>query len=117
MTRMTRLLALLLALVLPLQLSWAVVGEYCQHESSPVAAHHFGHHQHVHKDDTGKVAGKTAIDSDCSFCHAGAPATMAANEPQLPELEPGSGPSAGSQVDHPSAFARAPDRPQWLRLA
>jgi hypothetical protein len=65
MTRMTRILALLLALLLPLQLSWAVVGEYCQHESSPMAARHFGHHQHVHKDAAGKVAGKSAIDSDC----------------------------------------------------
>ena len=115
MTR--RLLALLLALLLPLQLSWAAVGGYCEHESSPKGAQHFGHHQHVHQDDAKKVAGKSAIDSDCGFCHAGAPATMAANEHHLPELLSGSRLVAATQGDHSSALARAPDRPQWLRLA
>lgn len=114
---MKRLIAVLLALLLPLQLSWAAVGEYCQHESSPQAAQHFGHHAHVHTDEGTKDGGKTAIDSDCSFCHTGAAATMAAQAPHVPEIATGSSLVTLVQPAHASALARPPDRPQWVRLA
>jgi cytochrome c5 len=115
---MTRqLVALLLALLLPLQLTWAAVGEYCEHETSPKAAQHFGHHAHAHKADDKKPQGKAAFDSDCSFCHAGAPAAMANQAPNLPALLAPVVFAPSVVTDPPSALARAPDRPQWLRLA
>lgn len=112
-----RLVALLLALLLPLQLSWAAVGEYCQHESAPKAADHLGHHAHVHKDDASKASGKGSIDSDCGFCHATTSATLAVVAPAVPEPAVTSQLVAVTHAAHPSALARAPDRPQWLRLA
>ena len=113
---MKRLLAILLALLLPLQLSWAAVGEYCQHESSPKAAQHFGHHSHVHKSDGKHDAGKKLVDSDCSFCHAGTPATMTAVAPRVPTAPAQTTAVPSPQAPLTSALAREPDRPQWLRL-
>lgn len=115
---MRRFFALLLASALLFQMSWAVAATYCEHETSPKAAAHFGHHVHVHKaaDAKKSVDNKFAVDDDCSYCHAGhaalvpmsytavaPPATAAAAFPQPPL--------------HGSAPGRAPDRPQWLRLA
>lgn len=108
--------AILLALLLPLQLSWAAVGEYCQHESVPAEAHHFGHHAHEHKaeasKDAGKKAGKSAIDGDCTFCHAGTPATVAISEAHVPEPAGRQAVAPFASFGHPSALSRAPDRPQ-----
>ena len=45
---MHRFALLLLALLMPLQTAWAMAASYCQHESSRLAAAHFGHHSHQH---------------------------------------------------------------------
>ncbi len=115
---MSRVFALFVAFTLLFQMSWAVAATYCEHETSSNAGMHFGHHVHVHKSvDGNKQAGsKLAVDDDCSWCHAGhmallpvaftaivANASAAMNFPQ--------------PFMHGSALARAPDRPQWLRLA
>ena len=115
---MRRPLALLLAFALLFQMSWAVAATYCQHESSPQVAAHFGHHAHVHKAADAKkvVADALAVDDDCSDCHAGhvalIPTACAGVTPQAT-------PSAASSQPplRGSAPARVPDRPQWLRLA
>lgn len=116
-----RLIAVLLALLLPLQLSWAVVGEFCQHESAPREAQHFGHHAHAHKAEATTEAGKDVTKSgahgDCDFCHAGSPATMSLDSAHVPELAMREARAPFIGIDPPSALARAPDRPQWLRLA
>jgi hypothetical protein len=71
---MRRLFAIFLLALLPLQLSWASVSAYCQHEAD-VQAQHFGHHDHQHQtsqdqDNTdSKLSG--GIDNDCGACHAG----------------------------------------------
>lgn len=68
---MRALAALLLAIVLPLQLSFAAAAEYCESAGGDVG-HHFGHHEHAkgkgHADPTGK---KFPGDSGCGFCHLG----------------------------------------------
>jgi len=115
---MRRLLAFLLAFALLFQMSWAVAATYCEHETSPKAAMHFGHHAHVHKSSDAKknVGNKLAVDDDCSYCHASHAAI-------IPMASTGVAPGATASVElsqpamHSSAPARAPDRPQWLRLA
>lgn len=115
---MRRLLALLLAFALLFQMSWAVAATYCEHESSPQAAMHFGHHVHVHKSADAKktVGNKFAVDDDCSYCHA----VHAALIPMAPTgvaLATAATAGFSQPLLHGSAPARAPDRPQWLRLA
>ena len=115
---MRRPLALLLAFALLFQMSWAVAATYCEHETSLQATAHFGHHAHVHKTGDAKKAGadKFAVDDDCSYCHAGHAALIAtACAGVTPETTAS---TASSQPFlHGSAPVRAPDRPQWLRLA
>lgn len=67
---MKRLLLIFLLTMLPLQISWAAVTGYCQHEEGK-AAQHFGHHEHKHQataDDTQKSKSLLTIDTDCGFC-------------------------------------------------
>jgi hypothetical protein len=115
---MRRLLAFLLAFALLFQTTWAVAATYCEHETSPKAAMHFGHHAHIHKSSDAKkpVSNMFAVDDDCGYCHASHAAIM-------PMAPAGIAPEATRSVEfsrpvmHSSAPARAPDRPQWLRLA
>jgi len=115
---MHRVFALLLALTLLFQTSWAVAATYCVHESSPGAAAHFGHHVHVHKSADGKQlpGGKLAQDDDCAFCHAGLPAIvpLAAAAVAAAQASPTAFPEPSISG---SAPPRTPDRPQWPRLA
>ena len=115
---MTRFVALLLAFVLPLQFAWGAAAAVCQHEPAPQGARHFGHHEHVHKADGKKAAqGKLSVDSDCGFCHVSGAAAMAAVLPAPVIVPYASSVEVRAQQPYPSALARAPDRPQWLRLA
>jgi len=115
---MRRFFALFFAVSLLFQMSWSVAATYCEHETSSKASMHFGHHVHVHKSSEAKksVSNKFAVDDDCSYCHA----VHAAIIPMAP---PGAAPDATATAEFPqpllhgSAMARAPDRPQWLRLA
>lgn len=119
---MFRLVALLLALLMPLQFVWGAAATYCGHESSGVATlkavQHFGHHEHVHKADAKKAADTKLVgDNDCGTCHATCSAVTTD-----PVAATGLLPAARRFVMPPasppaSALTRAPDRPQWLRLA
>ena len=115
---MRRVFALFLALALLFQFSWAVAAAYCEHESSPQAATHFGHHVHVHKTADGKkLAGdKLAQDDDCAFCHTRQPAIV-----PLVSAVVAAAQSSPANFPEPSISAsasfRTPDRPQWTRLA
>ena len=115
---MSRVFALFLAFTLLFQMSWAVAATYCEHETSSKVAVHFGHHVHVHKSVDGKkpVDSALAVDDDCGWCHAGHAAIM----PVAFEAVVSNAPAAMNFPQpfmHGSALARAPDRPQWLRLA
>ncbi|MVQ29637.1 cobalt-zinc-cadmium resistance protein [Ramlibacter pinisoli] len=112
-----RLLLLLIAVLLPLQLAWGASASYCQHETG-AASKHFGHHEHVHKAGGKKAVDlKVAPDNDCGTCHgAGATAVTALRPiPLVPRL--GEAPVAPSAQAPPSLPPDSPDRPQWPRLA
>lgn len=129
---MKHLIAVLVALLLPLQLSWAVAATYCQHEETVPAASHFGHHGHVHPGSTtgattdaetepapeaSPSGGQLIADLDCSFCHASAAAAL----PVLADLpaaaRPPGAPLSTADTRLKSPPERTPDRPQWARLA
>jgi hypothetical protein len=115
---MYRLVALLFALLLPLQFAWGAAAAYCQHETTIETSKHFGHHEHVHKADAKKPADSKLVgDNDCSACHATCSAVIS-------EAADGMGAPVTTRrmvfppaPPHTSVLARAPDRPQWLRLA
>jgi hypothetical protein len=127
---MQRLILILLALVLPLQFTWAGAAAYCRHEvtaSANAPKAHLGHHEHQHKADSGKPGqpadkaqdtGKLGLpDPDCGVCHVASLPFARADAPDVQamrrvELAPPVPPPGFS-----SHSARAPDRPQWLRLA
>lgn len=111
---MARLLIIVLALLLPLQFSWGAVLGYCQHETAPAQASHVGHHDHEHK--AAKPAGPAA-DADCGDCHVSGLTGLPALDAQAPATAQRD--TLAPALPHPytSAPPRAPDRPQWLRLA
>jgi hypothetical protein len=117
---MKHLIAIVVAVLLPLQLSWGVAATYCQHETTPQGAKHFGHHTHVHTDaqqEAKASSGKLMTDVDCSFCHA-SPAAALPDFDALPSARvQTSVPLSLGNPRHPSAPQRTPDRPQWPRLA
>jgi hypothetical protein len=118
MRRMRHWLAILFMMFLPLQLSWAAVSAYCQHESG-AAANHLGHHEHQHKAAAGDDSGTKAKGShfDCGFCQAasctalpnGVGSTAAVVLATL-ALAP---PPMGQLIGHPSE----PERPKWSHPA
>jgi hypothetical protein len=115
---MPRVLALFLAFALLFQTNWAVAATYCGHETSSTAAMHFGHHGHVHRSADGKmhVASQLAVDDDCCDCHAEHAAIIPMAFDGIVAMTSASA-SFPRPSMHGSALARAPDRPQWLRLA
>ena len=115
---MSRLLAIFLALVLPMQFAWAAAATYCPHEPPSVKAAHFGHHEHEHKSDVQPaVDGKVALDDDCGICHAvGTPAVVPSSAHGVGVVHVTEVRDTPSQ-SYISAQPRPPDRPQWFRLA
>lgn len=118
---MRRILILLLALLLPLQLAWAGAAAYCGHEKGAASSRHFGHHSHAHQERTaaGHADGEGAKlpDLDCAMCH------FAGSHGLVPATDWSAAPGVATLQYHPlattwrSALARAPDRPQWSRPA
>lgn len=112
------LLAVLLAVLLPLQLAWGVVAPYCEHEET-VTAQHPGHHSHEHEapaqdDNSGK---KPLVDADCGVCHASMAAVVPVLEPAIGLPSSARMPPALGDLKRASAPQALPDRPQWPRLA
>jgi hypothetical protein len=109
----------LLAVLMPLQLSWAATGRYCQHETD-TASKHIGHHIHQHQftertEEGGEFAKKISVDMDCGTCQAGC--SMAIQEQDVIQtvdltLHIAPRPLARSS---PAPEDR-PDRPQWDAL-
>lgn len=112
---MRRCLAVILLCLLPLQISWAVVADYCAHEHGQ--AQHFGHHDDEHEVWPGESAdgtqpGSSALAHD-HHCHltgfVGLPADAALI---LADARFGSLRAA----DHPQPASIPPDqpeRPKW----
>ena len=117
---MPRLFMIFLIVLMPLQLSWAAMASYCQHETG-AAAKHFGHHDHQHKAADGKEKApdlaKTGVnDLDCASCHASCPSILHENLTPPPILS-----SSLLIADHwarltSPSFQRL-ERPKWRVLA
>ena len=115
---MLRLFVLCFVFMLPLQFAWAGAAAYCEHETSSARAEHFGHHAHVHKSEGGQTTGGQFVaDADCGACHATGSmlTTNSTGSHTLPLSATHA--AAAPMLPIASALARAPDRPQWLRLA
>ncbi len=121
---MRRWLLIFLMVLLPLQLSWAAVASYCEHESSGATTQHLGHHEHQHEIDAGPVDssnGKTtgtsgAVDLDCGTCHAGGCAVMLQPLKVLMVKLPSKTHSEPA-LHLASQPASLPERPNWACLA
>jgi hypothetical protein len=102
-------------LVMPLQVSWAAVAVYCQHENESTTQH-FGHHEHQHAateaDDESNDSSPIKAHADCVTCHGGAVGlTMMPFKSQLHVL------SALANADdvylRKSTLLPRPERPKW----
>lgn len=119
MFAMRRFLVLIMLCLLPTQISWAAVAEYCGHEQDK-AAQHFGHHDDEHKafsakPDPDKQPGKFDLGHD--HCHmAGFLGLMneAACPASIPPIQP------ALRCDEAACSSLAldrPERPNWSALA
>ena len=109
-----------LLVLMPLQLSWAAMASYCQHESG-AAAKHFGHHEHQHKVVDGKDASPDPIkygtgDPDCAACHAGC-ASALTDSFTFPLVADSSVGTANYRARLTSPPFERLERPQWRALA
>ena len=112
-------LIVFLAILMPLQLSWAATGRYCQHESD-VSSKHVGHHTHQHQvtertDSGGDFAKSMTVDMDCGTCHAGC--SMAVQESSVVKnVVLTLMFSSGLSVQSSPGLVDRPERPQWVAL-
>jgi hypothetical protein len=114
---MRRWLTILLLVLMPLQLGWAALGSYCEHESGE--QNHLGHHACQHKAGAGsedEPEPGQGPDADCSTCFS------ASMTPGVSGVFDACSHGAGYDELAFSATPIArpvspPDRPDWLRLA
>lgn len=116
---MRRWLAIILLAFLPIQLSWAAVASYCEHETTTETSH-LGHHEHKHNADLAEGADDQkapgSVDLDCGHClgsGAAMPLPAAALLPLLNTSRPVSLIDLFERAQAPTP----PERPQWLSLA
>lgn len=113
---MRRWLALVLLCLLPLQVSWAAVAEYCAHEQGP-AAQHFGHHDDEHAawpDDTSDAAhsGSASPAHDHPSHLAGFAGLLGDSGFSL-KVPPHASPRAEDRPPPASLPPDQPERPKW----
>jgi hypothetical protein len=108
-----------LAILMPLQFSWAATSRYCQHESD-VSSKHLGHHSHQHQTTERKashadLAKVVALDMDCGTCHAGCSMAIQAQDVvETVDLTLQIAPRP--LVQSSPAPEDRPERPQWNAL-
>lgn len=114
---MRRLFAIFLLVLLPLQLSWASVAVYCQHETGGQAKH-FGHHDHQHQagDSDADTQLSGGVDNDCGTCHAGC-AIAIFGETQISSPAYASATIDDYQHSLNTSPHYQPERPNWVPLA
>jgi hypothetical protein len=116
-----KFLFILMLLILPLQLSWAAMAPYCQHEDG-AAGQHLGHHAHHHvenKIDDGADSGggsPVKAHADCVTCHGGAVGIAITPMKAAPDA---SVIAAGVPAVPLPAFLlpERPERPKWTLAA
>jgi succinate dehydrogenase/fumarate reductase-like Fe-S protein len=107
---MPRLFMIFLIVLMPLQLSWAAMASYCQHETGAAAKAADGKEK---APDPAKTGGN---DLDCASCHASCPSILHENLTPPPILS-----SSLLIADHwarltSPSFQRL-ERPKWRVLA
>ena len=122
---MRRFIILFMLCLLPVQISWAAVADYCAHEPAG-EAQHFAHHEHEHEHATPLIAlddlldtGMDPVNPNLSHDHShlagfiglltGTTLT-AAIVPTLPALH-------GESLVFTSQVLERPERPKWHPLA
>ncbi|WP_354677272.1 cation efflux protein, CzcI family [Cupriavidus plantarum] len=116
---MRRYVLILVLIILPFQFSWAAAARYCQHETVS-AKWHLGHHEHRHQSsDQGKPDSekKSVIDTDCGVCHAVSLQFIYSQPHDIAKGERLRFLKIRRAARFTSLNPRAPDRPQWVRLA
>ena len=117
--KMRRWLLVFLLVLLPLQLTWAAVSTYCQHESKS-SIRHIGHHIHKH---AGSLSGGDGVDSsevgslenDCGVCHANC--SVAFHSPsQTLRLNAEPVRIVVKATLYLASYQDLPERPQWVSL-
>ncbi|ESH88038.1 cobalt-zinc-cadmium resistance protein [Cupriavidus sp. HPC(L)] len=135
---MRRFFLILLVMLLPLQSVWAAAAAYCGHEQRPAAQWHLGHHQHQHRgegstsfqadnkadnkasakaDATKDTDAAGLFDPDCGTCHLASLPFARPESTDVPVLRLPRTVLVTHDFHYTSLHPRAPDRPQWLRLA
>lgn len=129
---MRRVLIIFMLILMPVQLSWAAVASYCEHEVR-VSEAHLGHHEHQHQKDVefhsvgdnglsdsddigskGIAPGDT--DLDCGHCHTYCSA-MLSTPPDAPGAFSAARPGIARDEGGASRAPTQPDRPRWRSLA
>lgn len=116
---MRRFLVTLMLCLLPLQISWAAVAEYCGHEQDK-AAQHFGHHDDEHKassakSDPNKQPEKFNLGHD--HCHMSGYLGFL-NEAAFHTFALPTQPSLRfNEAAYPPLALDRPERPKWSALA
>lgn len=119
-----RYLAILLLALLPAQFSWAMVGQYCAHETG-AQSQHLGHHSHQHvQSDTASAQADASdaddasqappggIHPDCHSCHLSCGVVVPT--PLAHTALPGSSVLPGAPVlAVGTQLSDQPERPQW----
>ena len=111
---MRRLILLVLLCLLPLQVSWAAVADYCGHEQGKTVRH-FGHHVDGHEassvvPDDERTSGQPIQHDHCHLVgFLAVPSASAPISCESAQRSPRE--DAGSCL---SLAASPPERPQWL---
>lgn len=116
---MKRLLLIFLLTMLPLQMSWAALTGYCQHEEGR-AAQHLGHHEHKHhaagdskQSDNKKSKSNLGVnDADCGYCHLSCANLVSTQQPEI-IFPPNSIPVEFLLYSYRSHIADGLSRPDW----
>ncbi|MFN4329537.1 MAG: hypothetical protein ACK4FF_11735 [Limnobacter sp.] len=112
-----RLILVFMICVLPFQISWAMAGAYCEHESGK-AAQHFGHHDHVHTAPTDSDSSDTKtqlkLDLDCSFHSHAAFQGVTTDGMSVSAVMNGAVQNATASFLNPQTIFDRPERPNWI---
>jgi len=113
---MRRIFIFALLLLLSVQVSWAAVSNYCEHENG-AAAQHIGHHEHEHHDadKKSKVASFTVADDDCASCQFAGLGLMPLSVLTLSFDIVLSDPVFVASDFLSSVNTERPERPKWMR--
>jgi len=112
-----RTFLILMMSLIPFQITWAMAGAYCEHESGK-AAQHFGHHDHVHLvSDQDKPNSKATLDLDCSFHMHAMFQGVTTDGTQMYAAMSGSVLNASDASFHLYPLLDRPERPNWFATA